>query len=306
MIARETAAIYEAFLDGRPSPLAALPVQYADFALWQREWFQGDVLEPQLAYWREQLTGAPRALDLPADHDRPPVQSFRGGRVPLEFSAALTQQLQKLSRDGNATLFMTLLTAFSVLLSRYANQNDVVVGTPIANRQQSEFEEVIGFFANTLALRVNVQFELRFRELLRKVREVTIGAYANQDVPFEKLVEELQPERELNRNPFFQVMLVLQNIPRTELTVRGLTIERQEFTAGATRFDLEFFLREEEGRLRGMVIYSTDLFEQRTIEDLLERYELLLKAVVENPELVVDSGWWCPYWAWCRHKMRRL
>ena len=284
VIARETASIYEAFLDGRPSPLPALPVQYADFALWQREWFQADVLEPQLAFWREQLAHAPRALELPTDHERPAAQSFRGERVTFELPATLTQQLHNLSHDGNATLFMTLLATFSVLLSRYANQNDVVVGTPIANRQESELEEVIGFFANTLALRVNVKPELTFRELLRKVREVTLGAYVNQDLPFEKLVEELQPERELNRNPFFQVMLVLQNVPHTDLKVRGLTIERQEFTAGATRFDLEFFLREEEGCLRGMVIYSTDLFERDTIEDLLGRFESLLSAVTANPE----------------------
>ncbi|HET7114626.1 MAG TPA: condensation domain-containing protein, partial [Pyrinomonadaceae bacterium] len=222
-------------------------------------------------------------------HERPPVQSFRGGKINFELSATLTQQLMKLSQDGNATLFMTLLAAFSLLLSRYANQDDVVIGTPIANRQQRGLEEVIGFFANTLALRVNVQPELTFRELLRKVREVTLGAYANQDVPFAKLVEELQPERELNRNPFVQVMLVLQNIPRTELTVRGLTIERQEFTAGATRFDLELFLREEQGCLRGMVIYSTDLFERETIEDLLGRFELLLATVVATPELRVNE-----------------
>jgi hypothetical protein len=222
VLARETHALYPAFTEGKPSPLPELSVQYADFAIWQREWLQGDVLDAQVDYWRTQLDGAPAALELPTDHTRPPAQSFRGAEIRFVFPRGLTEELQKLSRREGATLFMTLLTTFSILLSRYANQDDIVVGTPIANRRQSELEDLIGFFVNTLALRVEVQPEMSFRELLRQVREVTLDAYANQDVPFERLVEELQPRRELNRNPFFQAMLGVQNMPLRPLNLPGL------------------------------------------------------------------------------------
>ncbi len=284
VLARETRALYEAFTQDKPSPLPDPAAQYADFALWQREWLKGELLESQVAYWREQLAGAPSALELPTDHLRPPVQSFQGGRINFGFSASLTESLHKLSRREGATLFMTLLAAFSVLLSRYADQEDVVVGTPIANRQQRELEELIGFFTNTLALRVNVQRELTFRELLRNVREVTLNAYANQDVPFERLVEELQPPRELNRSPLFQVMLGVQNTPHRKLTLPGLEIGIQDFVTSTTRFDLECFLNEEDGELHGNFIYNTDLFERQTIENMLQHLQRVLELVVEDPK----------------------
>jgi len=284
VLARETRTLYEAFTQGKPSPLPALPVQYADFALWQREWLQGDLLAGQIDYWRRQLAEAPRALELPTDHVRPPVQSFRGAQMRFTLPATLTEELHRLSRREGATIFMTLLAAYAVLLSRYADQRDVVVGTPIANRRQSELEDLIGFFANTLALRVKVDSGLTFRELLRNVREVTLGAYANQDVPFERLVEELQPVRELNRNPFFQATFGVQNIPHAQLNLPGLNIGVQEFVSGATRFDFECFLREEAGELRGVFSYSTDLYEQQTIENLLRHFERLLEIVAANPK----------------------
>jgi len=284
VLARETRALYEAFIQDNPSPLPELPAQYADFALWQREWLQGELLESQVAYWREQLAGAPTALELPTDHMRPPLQSFEGGEIKFVFSASLTEALHKLSRREGATIFMTLLTTFSVLLSRYAGQEDVVVGTPIANRRQSELEELIGFFANTLALRVDVQPELTFRELLRNVRETTLNAYANQDVPFERLVEELQPPRELNRSPLFQVLLDVQNTSHSKLRLPELEIGVQEFVTNSTRFDLECFLKEQDGELLGHVIYSTVLFERQTIEMMLQHFQRLLELVIEDPK----------------------
>jgi len=284
VLARETRALYEAVCQDQPSPLPALEIQYADFALWQREWLQGDLLAGQIDYWRRQLAGAPPALELPTDQTRPALQSFRGSQIGFTLARALTQELHSLSRREGTTIFMTLLAAYAVLLSRYANQADVVVGTPIANRRQTELEGLIGFFANTLALRVKVHPELTFRALLRNVREVTLGAYANQDVPFERLVEELRPARELNRNPFFQVTFGVQNIPHAQLNLPGLEIGVQEFVTGATRFDLECFLREEDGELRGNFTYSTDLFEQQTIESMLRHFERLLELVVADPK----------------------
>jgi amino acid adenylation domain-containing protein len=289
VLARETRALYEAFIEDNSSPLPELPAQYADFALWQREWLQGELLESQVAYWREQLAGAPTALELPTDHMRPPVQSFAGGEIKFEFPASLTEALHKLSRREGATIFMTLLTAFSVLLSRYAGEEDVVVGTPIANRRQSELEELIGFFANTLALRVDVQPELTFRELLRNVRETTLNAYANQDVPFERLVEELQPPRELNRSPLFQVLLDVQNTSHSKLILPELEIGIQEYVTNSTRFDLECFLKEEDGRMLGHVIYSSDLFEQQTIEKMLQHFRRLLELVIEDPKQQISD-----------------
>lgn len=284
VLARETRALYEAFIQGEPSPLPDLPAQYADFALWQREWLKGELLESQVAYWREQLADAPTALELPTDHSRPPLQSFEGGEIKFEFPTSLTEALHKLSRREGATVFMTLLSAFSVLLSRYAGQEDVVVGTPIANRRQSELEGLIGFFANTLPLRVNVQPELTFRELLRNVRETTLNGYANQDVPFERLVEELQPPRELNRTPLFQVLFDVQNTSHSKLTLPELEIGIQEFVTNATRFDIECFLKEQDSELFGNVIYSTDLFERQTIEKMLQHFQRLLELVVEDPK----------------------
>ncbi|HZT57847.1 MAG TPA: condensation domain-containing protein, partial [Pyrinomonadaceae bacterium] len=207
---REMAAIYKAFSAGRPSPLPELPLQYADFAIWQEEWLTGDVLQSHLDYWRGQLAGAALVLELPTDRPRPAVESFRGARYCFRLPEELTASLQKLSRKEGATLFMTLLAGFQTLLYRYTGQKDIVVGSPIANRNRAETEDLIGFFVNTLALRTQIEGNPRFSELLKKVREMTLGAYAHQDMPFERLVEELQPRRDLSRSPIFQVMFILQ------------------------------------------------------------------------------------------------
>ncbi|HKR94175.1 MAG TPA: condensation domain-containing protein, partial [Candidatus Angelobacter sp.] len=209
VLVREVGALYQAFTEGSASPLPALPIQYADYAVWQREQLRSEVLAEQLSYWREQLSGAPAVLELPTDHVRPAVKSYRGARERLELNAELTAALRVLSREQGVTLFMVLLAAFKVLLWRYAGQADVVVGTPIANRQQSEIEGLIGFFVNTLALRTSIEGSESFTNLLKRVREVCLGAYQHQDVPFEMVVEELAVERALNQTPIFQVMFVL-------------------------------------------------------------------------------------------------
>ena len=216
----EVATLYAAYVRGEESPLEELPIQYADFAHWQRGWLQGEVLAAQLDYWRAELADAPTVIDLPIDKPRPPVQTYRGAYQPLQLSAALSAQLRDLSRRHGATLFMTLLAAFDLLLCRYAGQEQVLVGTPIANRNRSEIEGLIGFFVNTLVLRGDVRGNPSFSELLRRVRETALSAYAHQDLPFEKLVEELQPERDMSRSPLFQVMFVLQNAPAEALDCR--------------------------------------------------------------------------------------
>ncbi|RMF36691.1 MAG: non-ribosomal peptide synthetase, partial [Chloroflexi bacterium] len=210
VLVQELAALYDAFSHGRPSPLPDLPIQYADFALWQREWLQGEVLEEQLAYWKQQLSGSPPVLELPTDRPRPPVQSFRGAHRPFMLPRPLSQAIKALCRREGVTPFMLLLAAFQTLLHRYTGQDDISVGTPIANRNRAEIEGLIGYFANTLVLRTDLSGDPPFRELLKRVREVALGAYAHQDLPFEMLVDALQPERDLSHTPLFQVMFVLQ------------------------------------------------------------------------------------------------
>ena len=214
-VLKEVATLYEAYSQGAESPLPELPMQYADFAVWQRGWLQGEELERQLAYWREQLGGELPRLELPTDRERPAVPSYRGAQLGFRLSPEVSAGLKELSRREGVTLFMTLLAAFQTLLHRYSGQEDIVVGSPVAGRNYRETEGLIGFFVNTLALRTDLSGEPTFVELLQRVKEVCLGAYAHQDVPFEKLVEELQPERDLSRSPLFQVMFGLQNVPQT-------------------------------------------------------------------------------------------
>ncbi len=211
MLERELSALYQAFATEAEPSLPALPVQYADYAKWQREWLKGEVLEEQLTWWKQQLAGAPPVLELPTDRPRPPVQSSRGAVRRAWLSRGALGPVRELSRQEGVTPFMTLLAAFHALLSRYSGQTDLVVGSPIAGRNRREVEGLIGFFANTLALRVDASGEVSFRELLGRVREVCLGAYAHQDLPFEQLVDALQPVRDLSRSPLFQVMFVLQD-----------------------------------------------------------------------------------------------
>ena len=288
VLTAELGALYEAGITSRSSPLPQLPIQYADFAQWQRGWLKDDELDRQLAYWREQLTGAPPSVDLPNDGARPPQLNYQGATFLFELSPELSASLTALSRREGTTLFMTLLAVFKALLFRYTGQSDIVVGTPVANRNREEVEGLIGFFVNTLALRTDLSGNTTFRELLQRVREVSLGAYAHQDLPFELLVEELQPVRDLSRNPLFQIVFDLQSAPATSLEMTGLTLQPYEFTADSTRFDLELHLTSTSEGLIGAIVYSTNLFAEPTIRQLAERYRMLLAAVVANPEQQVS------------------
>src|SRR5919202_4578886 len=302
VLVQELGALYTAFASEKPSPLPALSIQYADFAKWQREWLQGEVLETQLAYWRQQLNGI-SMLNLPADRPRPAIQSYRGKRQFLQLPKQLSEALETLSQREGVTLFMTMLAAFQTLLYHYTRQDDIAVGSPIANRNRSEIEALIGFFVNSLVLRTDLSGNPTFRELLNRVKEVALGAYAHQDLPFEKLVEELHPDRALNQNPLFQVAFALQNAPGNRLELPELTLSPQQLDVGTARFDLEFHLWERspnssgsnqspsnklwvdssEG-ISGMVIYSADLFDEATITRLIGHFQTLLENIVANPE----------------------
>ena len=235
---RELGEIYEAFAQHHPSPLSELPIQYADYAVWQREWLTGEVLQEQTDYWKTKLAGAPPTLELPTDRPRPAIQQFHGAKQVSHLSQELTERLKQISLDERVTLFMTLLAAFKVLLWRYTYQDDIVIGSPIANRTRAETEGLIGFFVNTLVLRTNLSADPSFRDLLKRVKEAALGAYNHQDVPFEKLVEELRPDRDPSRNPLFQVSFALQNATRTKLELPGLTLSPMQVHSGTTKFDL--------------------------------------------------------------------
>jgi len=285
VLMREVAALYPAFAAGRPSPLPELPVQYADFAVWQRSWLHGEILESEISSWRRQLAGLPPLLDLPTDRPRPAVQSFRGASRPALLPAGLTRQAQTLGRREGATLFMVLLAGFQLLLARTGGQDDLAVGSPVAGRNRTEIEGLIGFFVNTLVLRGDLTGAPSFRELLGRVRETALAAYLHQDVPFEKLVEELAPERSLAQTPLFQVMLILQNAPAENLEIRDLRLRLVSGAATTAKFDLMLNLAESDGGLSGFLEYATDLFDATTISRLLDRFERLLAAAFAAPDL---------------------
>jgi amino acid adenylation domain-containing protein len=289
---RELGALYEAFSGGEPSPLAELPIQYADYALWQRRWLTGRVLEQQLGYWRRRLAELP-VLELPTDHPRPAVQTHGGARQELVLPESLTEALKELGRREGATLFMVLLGAFQVLLSRYSGQEDVAVGTPIAGRNQAETEGLIGFFVNTLVMRTNLSGDPSFREVLSRVREVALGAYDHQDLPFEKLVEELQPERDLSRTPLFQVFFNMVNVPSSRIELPGLTIETiqrsSELGEPESKFDITLYAREREEGIGLRAVYNADLFERDTISVILGHFRTLLEAIAADPERRLSS-----------------
>ena len=278
----ELSALYKAYSQGQPSPLAPLPIQYADFAIWQKDWLQGDVLETQLNYWQQQLKDAPALLSLPTDRPRPAVQTFAGATQEFTLSVELTNRLTKLSQERGCTLFMTLLTAFDILLYRYTGQSDILVGTPIANRDRSEIEGLIGFFVNTLVMRTSLADNPTFSELLGRVREIALGAYNHQDLPFEMLVEALQPERNLSHTPLFQVMFSLQNAPMSELELAGLTISSLPTQSTTTKFDLSLSMYNSAAGLVGVWEYSTDLFDASTIERMTGHFVTLLSGIVAN------------------------
>ncbi|HLL48554.1 MAG TPA: condensation domain-containing protein, partial [Longimicrobiaceae bacterium] len=276
---REMSALYGAYLEGRPSPLPEPAVQYADYAAWQREQLRGEALAPRLAWWVERLAGAPALLELPTDHPRPAVQSHRGAGEAVELPGGLLERLQALGRREGATLYMTLLGAFQVLLARYAGTEDVVVGSPIAGRTRPEVEELIGFFVNTLALRTDLSGDPTFREVLARVREATLGAYEHQDLPFERLVEELQPERSLGHSPLFQTMFVLQDAERPAGGLPGLELREVATERGTSKFDLTLALAAHPGGITGVLEYATDLFERGTILRMLGHLERVLEQV---------------------------
>jgi amino acid adenylation domain-containing protein len=270
-------------LYGKPAGLPELPIQYADYAAWQRQWLGGEVMEERVAWWTRRLAGAPPVVDLPLDRPRPSVQGYRGGRVDLAIEPELTERFDSMARRLGATPFMALLAAFATLLSRYGNQDDVVVGTPVANRGRAELEDLIGLFANTLALRVDLSGDPGFGELARRVREMSLGAYARQDVPFERLVDELRPERSLSHSPVFQVVLALQNLPDSELDLAGLTLSPLEIDAGRTQFDLSLFLHPmPDGGLSARLNAASDLFDTATAHRLLGHFRRLLEGIVED------------------------
>ena len=302
---RELTTLYEAFCAGKPSPLEELTLQYADFAAWQRDHFQGEILQRQVNYWKQQLAGIPPLLELPSDRQRPTLQTFTGDKHLFHLNKHLTQQLRDLSKKSGATLFITLLTAFATLLYRYSDQSDVVVGSPIANRNRSEIEGIIGFFVNTLAFRTKFEDNPTFEQLLTQVRQTALEAYEYQDLPFEKLVEELKPERSLSHSPVFQTMFILQNFPLPKLSMSGLDISILEPDNSTAKFDLTLEIREvnpeltkaleynrqqgiEDG-LIGRLEYNIDLFDAATIARMAEHFKILLEAIVANPHQPVNQ-----------------
>src|SRR5215212_5507323 len=286
----EISAFYQSYARGLSSPFAELPIQYVDYAAWQREWLAGENLTKQLNYWKEQLAGAPATLGLPTDWPRPAVLSFSGAEATFTLSANTSAALRALGQREGATLFMTLLTAFNVLLYRYSGQDDIVVGTPVAGRNRKELEGLVGFFANTLALRTRLNSASTFIELLKRVQQVTVDGYTHEELPFERLVDELQPERDLSRNPLFQVMFTMQNATAAPAAaMSGLTLGEQKFDYRSARFDLELNVWEEEESLAGNLFYSTELFEADTIRRFLGNFEVLLDAIAARPQLRISE-----------------
>ncbi|ASS75372.1 hypothetical protein CIG75_10465 [Tumebacillus algifaecis] len=280
----EMVALYEAFLAGSPSPLPELPVQYGDFAHWQREWMQGEVLQKQLGYWQEQLGQGLTTLHLPTDRPRPAMQTFAGATYDFWVPKALEQRLEAFSKREDVTLYMTLLSAFKVLLYRYTMQEDISVGSPIANRNKAEIEGMIGFFVNTIVLRTGVSGDLSFRSLLSRVKQTAVGAFANQDLPFEKLVEHLQPERNMSFSPLFQVLFALQNAPVPELKLPGLQLQARELDSGTSKFDISLYVMQKEAGLLVKFEYNTDLFDRATIERMGAHFQNLLHSILSDAD----------------------
>lgn len=288
ILSQELAAFYAAFSTGQPAPpLPDLPIQYADFAVWQREQLQGEKLETHLAHWRRQLAGASPVLELPTDYARPALQRYQGARSAAVLTPSLSQALKDLSRQENATLFMTLLTGFKILLQRFTGQADIVVGAPMINRNRVEFENLIGYFLNNLVLRTDLSGDLTFRQLLTRVRTTTLEAYSHQDLPFEKLVQELQPERDLSYTPFFQVFFnMFTAFEHGKLDLAGVTAEnlaRGELDAGS-KFDLTLYVQDKAGQIHFDLVYKTTLFCRERMAELLAQYEQLLTQIVADPD----------------------
>jgi amino acid adenylation domain-containing protein len=291
---RELTRAYEAYLEGHDDPLDSLPIQYADYARWQQESLHGDLLERQLDYWRSRLLGAASELELPTDRPRPTVQTHRGSSIAVLLDSRLTKTLRSFARQQRITLFMTLYAGWAILLSRLSNQEDVLVGTPVANRPWPELEGMIGLFVNTLVLRVGVQGDWRVADFLDQVKKVTLGAYEHQDIPFERLVEALQPQRNLSRNPLFQVMLALQNAPESELRLPGLSVTREDPVEEPAMFDLLLSLGETGEEITGTLNYATDLFDRATVQRWITYFEVLLQAMTADVTRRISELPWIP------------
>lgn len=284
LLRRELSTLYNAYARGEQSPLHELSVQYADYAQWQRHWLQGVLLHEQLHYWSTQLAGAPQQLELPTDRPRPPMESFRGAELTIEIPASLVEGLRSLAQGSQATLFMVVLAAYQLLLARWSGQSDIVIGAPIAGRRYRETEDLIGSFVNTLVLRTDVAAGLTFRQLLQRVKETALGAFAHQDLPFEVLVKELRPDRNLTRQPVFQVALTLQNYPEASLELTGLKWSAMEAERSTTHLDLTLYLSEHAAGLSATFEYATDLFDASTIGRLAAQWRVLLAAIVATPD----------------------
>lgn len=289
LLLKEMKVLYEAFKNKKASPLAPLRLQYSDYAVWQRQWVSGTRLDNQLSYWKEQLEDV-AILELPSDRSRPPVQTNNGAREKFALNADLAMGLHKYGRDNGVTLFMVMLAGFKALLYRYTGQGDIAVGTPIANRTHPEWESLIGFFINTLVLRTNLDESQSFEQLVKQVQEVTLEGYANQDLPFDKLVEELNLNRNISHTPLFQVVFTLQNNAVSEaIKIDKLDIEVESGETNTAKFDLTMELQESEGEIRGSVEYNTDLFNAKTIQSFIEHYEILLNGLLEKPKCNISE-----------------
>jgi hypothetical protein len=284
VLVRDLTALYEAVLTGKPVDLPKLEIQYADYAAWQRNWLQGEVLDQQIGYWRQRLAGAPQILMLPADRPRPEKPTFQGAIHRSLLPTTLAEAVRILSRQQGCTTFMTMLAAFQTMVLHYTGNPDIVLGTDLANRTSVQTEALMGFFVNLLALRTDLSGDPTYAELMARDREVALGAYAHQDVPFDKLVEELQPERSLSHNPLVQVLFVQQNTPRSAMTMGGLTMEWERMDV-LSKFDLALFVVETKEGIVGNWAYSAELFDPATIARMADLYRLVLEKAAANPEV---------------------
>ncbi len=289
VLVREVGTLYEAFSNGKASPLPQLPIQYADFAVWQRQWLQGDELEKQQNYWKRQLSSTPPLLELPLDHPRPLKETDRGALHMMQFSKDLSVGLQTLSRRQGATLFMTILAGFNVLLHYLTNQHDIVVGTDVANRSRVETENLIGFFVNQFVLRTPMSGNQTFQELLARVREITLEAYANQDLPFEKVVEMLNPDRNVTHAPLFQVKLIINHAPGDGLALPQLQLKSLNPERTTAQLDITLQLWETSAGIGGWFNYNTDIFDAATMTRFATLFEKILSAVVQQPLATVSE-----------------
>ena len=284
---REFTVLYEAYTKNQPNPLQPLVVQYSDFAMWQRSWLEAGALQRGLDYWKRQLAGSPERLELPCDRPRPPVQSFHGGVCEFRLSSSELGDLARLSRDAGATLYMVLVAAFAVLLSRYSQQEDIVIGSPIANRQAEQLDDLIGLFVNLLVMCIVVHRDVRFSDLLKQVRATALDAYEHQDVPFDRIVQEIAPQRRVDRNPLFQVTFAVQNAPWDSQLLRDLVVELIDRDDVLVRFDMELHAFQRAGELSIFCVYRKDLFDRWRIEQMMSHFGKILRAVAAKPDSIV-------------------